>query len=198
PTQQVISFDLIFSVFFRLFFLFFFFFQAEDGIRDFHVTGVQTCALPISSPWTGKREWPDSTTSPSSSSSGASAGSMTICERGIITSPTLRSETAIAPSIMLRVSVSIRPSACASRSSSTRSSRLEGSPDSAELSRSNQLRRFSWGRSVAPLGAGGWLLSSSDIRRLVSWGAPMGIGCESNADRKSVVEGEWLGGSERC
>src|SRR5690606_39816682 len=23
------------------------FFQAEDGIRDFHVTGVQTCALPI-------------------------------------------------------------------------------------------------------------------------------------------------------
>src|SRR5690606_40440837 len=28
---------------------YFFFFQAEDGIRDFHVTGVQTCALPI---WT--------------------------------------------------------------------------------------------------------------------------------------------------
>src|SRR5690606_39794828 len=26
---------------------FVFFFQAEDGIRDFHVTGVQTCALPI-------------------------------------------------------------------------------------------------------------------------------------------------------
>src|SRR5690606_41117241 len=24
-----------------------FFFQPEDGIRDFHVTGVQTCALPI-------------------------------------------------------------------------------------------------------------------------------------------------------
>src|SRR3989449_8375538 len=27
---------------------FFFFFQAEDGIRDVAVTGVQTCALPIS------------------------------------------------------------------------------------------------------------------------------------------------------
>src|SRR5574340_1411272 len=27
---------------------FFFFFQAEDGIRDLLVTGVQTCALPIS------------------------------------------------------------------------------------------------------------------------------------------------------
>src|SRR5437660_12460578 len=28
--------------------MFVFFFQAEDGIRDGHVTGVQTCALPIS------------------------------------------------------------------------------------------------------------------------------------------------------
>ena len=27
--------------------MFFFFFQAEDGIRDVAVTGVQTCALPI-------------------------------------------------------------------------------------------------------------------------------------------------------
>src|SRR5205809_2876540 len=34
-------FDLICSIFF------FFFFQAEDGIRDVAVTGVQTCALPI-------------------------------------------------------------------------------------------------------------------------------------------------------
>src|SRR2546426_12763163 len=31
-----------------LLFFFFFFFQAEDGIRDYKVTGVQTCALPIS------------------------------------------------------------------------------------------------------------------------------------------------------
>src|SRR3712207_7448715 len=29
------------------FFVVFFFFQAEDGIRDIGVTGVQTCALPI-------------------------------------------------------------------------------------------------------------------------------------------------------
>src|SRR5438046_8343889 len=29
-------------------FCIFFFFQAEDGIRDWSVTGVQTCALPIS------------------------------------------------------------------------------------------------------------------------------------------------------
>src|SRR5256885_4274133 len=31
-----------------LYFAFFFFFQAEDGIRDYKVTGVQTCTLPIS------------------------------------------------------------------------------------------------------------------------------------------------------
>src|SRR5688572_25936298 len=37
-----------FILFFSFFFLlFFFFFQAEDGIRDLTVTGVQTCALPI-------------------------------------------------------------------------------------------------------------------------------------------------------
>src|SRR2546430_3718163 len=30
-----------------MFVVFFFFFQAEDGIRDLTVTGVQTCALPI-------------------------------------------------------------------------------------------------------------------------------------------------------
>src|SRR5256885_3852414 len=33
----------------------YFFFQAEDGIRDYKVTGVQTCALPISS---AARCWP--------------------------------------------------------------------------------------------------------------------------------------------
>ena len=39
-----------FYVLVRKFFFFFlcFFFQAEDGIRDIGVTGVQTCALPIS------------------------------------------------------------------------------------------------------------------------------------------------------
>src|SRR5690348_17655894 len=36
------SFDIV-----VYFIFFFFFFQAEDGIRDGRVTGVQTCALPI-------------------------------------------------------------------------------------------------------------------------------------------------------
>src|SRR6266516_5893895 len=35
----------------------FFFFQAEDGIRDRTVTGVQTCALPICTEWRAA-EWP--------------------------------------------------------------------------------------------------------------------------------------------
>src|SRR2546427_11294977 len=38
---------MVCTVVFVLFF--FFFFQAEDGIRDLTVTGVQTCALPICS-----------------------------------------------------------------------------------------------------------------------------------------------------
>src|SRR5437667_5733568 len=37
-----------FCLFLLGFCFFFFFFQAEDGIRDRDVTGVQTCALPIS------------------------------------------------------------------------------------------------------------------------------------------------------
>src|SRR5215208_8080496 len=40
---------MLFYLFFIMSYLvfLFFFFQAEDGIRDGHVTGVQTCALPI-------------------------------------------------------------------------------------------------------------------------------------------------------
>ena len=38
---------LLLLVLLLLLLLFFFFFQAEDGIRDIGVTGVQTCALPI-------------------------------------------------------------------------------------------------------------------------------------------------------
>src|SRR3989475_4094174 len=47
----------ILRLFSLLFCFFFFFFQAEDGIRDLTVTGVQTCALPIytDSPW----RWPE-------------------------------------------------------------------------------------------------------------------------------------------
>src|SRR5687767_12625931 len=39
----------ILNYYISIFFFFFFFFQAEDGIRDKLVTGVQTCALPICS-----------------------------------------------------------------------------------------------------------------------------------------------------
>src|SRR5256885_14430691 len=45
---------------------FFFFFQAEDGIRDYKVTGVQTCALPITPRRSGSpnRHWAGSCRSP--------------------------------------------------------------------------------------------------------------------------------------
>src|SRR6266496_739932 len=44
---------IILSLLFAMFYACFFF-QAEDGIRDLYVTGVQTCALPIS-PYAAKR-----------------------------------------------------------------------------------------------------------------------------------------------
>src|SRR5690606_40494184 len=51
-----------------------FFFRAEDGIRDFHVTGVQTCALPISSrsagSWSEGGIWSSCAAERSSSPSG--------------------------------------------------------------------------------------------------------------------------------
>src|SRR2546422_5615823 len=43
---------------YMVFILFFFFFQAEDGIRDVAVTGVQTCALPIWRRIPGWRAYP--------------------------------------------------------------------------------------------------------------------------------------------
>src|SRR5258707_11446396 len=45
---RILTFDFVLCRFGLLAFLFFFFFfQAEDGIRDWSVTGFQTCALPI-------------------------------------------------------------------------------------------------------------------------------------------------------
>src|SRR2546430_9850506 len=41
---------LLLSGVFTILSILFFFFQAEDGIRDLTVTGVQTCALPICAP----------------------------------------------------------------------------------------------------------------------------------------------------
>src|SRR2546426_6789484 len=44
--------------------LVFFFFQAEDGIRDYKVTGVQTCALPISAAAAVSLAWLEGNESP--------------------------------------------------------------------------------------------------------------------------------------
>src|SRR5690606_40824862 len=65
----------------------------EDGIRDFHVTGVQTCALPISTPATISTSTPSSscrcsashdtrcslTYAPCSSSSSSSSADCQLC-----------------------------------------------------------------------------------------------------------------------
>src|SRR5438046_3878844 len=51
----LLSHSLFFSFKRLLLLYFFFFFQAEDGIRDWSVTGVQTCALPISIPAARRR-----------------------------------------------------------------------------------------------------------------------------------------------
>src|SRR5436309_4348733 len=58
---------MLFKPLWLFFILFFFFFQAEDGIRDFHVTGVQTCALPISCAIPGLPCWHQPTTCSSTS-----------------------------------------------------------------------------------------------------------------------------------
>src|SRR5205823_7750943 len=55
---------------------FFFFFQAEDGIRDKLVTGVQTCALPISS---RPARWPRSPASSRCSRTSSSARASSRC-----------------------------------------------------------------------------------------------------------------------
>src|SRR5205809_5783098 len=53
--MSVLFFFFFLCLFF--YFFFFFFFQAEDGIRDVAVTGVQTCALPISPAGTFRLRW---------------------------------------------------------------------------------------------------------------------------------------------
>src|SRR2546427_7706982 len=50
---------------------FFFFFQAEDGIRDLTVTGVQTCALPI---WCLAQPGPGGRTGPGHGGAAAAGG----------------------------------------------------------------------------------------------------------------------------
>src|SRR2546426_7581137 len=46
--RSVLIYILFSFIIIDYYYFIFFFFQAEDGIRDYKVTGVQTCALPIS------------------------------------------------------------------------------------------------------------------------------------------------------
>src|SRR6266852_7989319 len=93
----------------------FFFFQAEDGIRDATVTGVQTCALPISRssasrcrkpPRSSRRSTPRSTPSPRCSS--GSLATAAACCAGL----RLAHGTLGEPEIVLRLEVHPELSRC--------------------------------------------------------------------------------------
>src|SRR5690625_7347369 len=86
--------------------MFIFFFQAEDGIRDGHVTGVQTCALPIS---------PMNTVPSSSIEMSAPVSSwiwLIILPLGPMTSPILSTGTL---TVMIRGAVEIGRASCRER-----------------------------------------------------------------------------------
>src|SRR5208283_5789891 len=62
-------------------FFFFFFFQAEDGIRDRDVTGVQTCALPICM-WRAMRQIPEQAWADAEEMRGAQVAETELAPRG--------------------------------------------------------------------------------------------------------------------
>src|SRR5207244_7132145 len=76
--------------------VFFFFFQAEDGIRDDLVTGVQTCALPICYRAATCSRWPGRATGCWSDSTGTDSTRTSTCP-GSSASPAGRAATAPAP-----------------------------------------------------------------------------------------------------
>src|SRR5690606_40919033 len=79
------------------------FFQAEDGIRAFHVTGVQTCALPISSkatdPCSGKSSSLDTTSVSPSGSVSLARSSACVMTSGVSSSASKLSPRAVGGSL---------------------------------------------------------------------------------------------------
>src|SRR5438034_10445098 len=87
---------------------FFFFFQAEDGIRDHCVTGVQTCALPISWSWGFGDGGSSSSQNPSHTygAGGTYTVRLTVTDDDGATGSTSQSVTVTAPNQPPRASVS--------------------------------------------------------------------------------------------
>src|SRR2546430_10455634 len=80
---------------------FFFFFQAEDGIRDLTVTGVQTCALPISALTACWKRRSFRRPRILSTSSSTLAGAATGCDITVMAAPEKqRADIAVRPSIV--------------------------------------------------------------------------------------------------
>src|SRR6266536_3939306 len=78
--------------------IFFFFFQAEDGIRDPLVTGVQTCALPIlSAPSNAAR----ATTTSQAGGTEASIGPLAVGVAGLLAASALGSDSVAATSTVV-------------------------------------------------------------------------------------------------
>src|SRR2546430_4699937 len=90
----------IFRVSLSILFCLFFFFQAEDGIRDLTVTGVQTCALPICS--IDRERCAESTLGHSNRSASASGTRGTARSAGSSSPKNSRGWSRIMPAIRLR------------------------------------------------------------------------------------------------
>src|SRR5256885_8577931 len=99
----------------------FFFFQAEDGIRDYKVTGVQTCALPISRPARGRDPRPRRRPGLRRPALSRASRALRECRRAVPTAPP-----GGAARVPGRATARARERAAAWGSSRTRSSREEG------------------------------------------------------------------------
>src|SRR6266496_1029676 len=123
-------------------FFFFFFFQAEDGIRDRYVTGVQTCALPISIPRCATRD-------SGRASTGSARSANAACATGR-DSPHSRAACAT-----VRPSSATRPAACPRSRVVTRQRGGTAGSDSVKLLRSHETdrhshRRFTHTTAICP------------------------------------------------
>src|SRR6266496_6484634 len=114
---------------------FFFFFQAEDGIRDLYVTGVQTCALPISPPGMPTRYCASAWSSaPAKGLSGAEPSP----------SPALTWHATMPPVLLCAATSSSSSPVCAPTRTTAPGSSIRGRDCSASIQHAIQANTSSW------------------------------------------------------